>query len=453
MRSGKVTVMSVESPSPDTAASAPGSAQSAAARVPVETAQAGHAVVTVLTPVYRDPQYRRLWTVGMLVGLARWVETLAFAVFTFAQTQSALWVASLMMLRMLPLGLFGVSLGALAVRVSRRKVLLTGHAAMLVINLGLLLLSLLGHIEVWHLAAASALNGVLWAGDMPMRRGLMGDIAGPRRVAQAMSLDAAASSGCRLVGPVLGGWLMAHGGLSGVFLCSAVLYVPIVVALAQLKEPRSSVPSSPGSVLGLLAGGFQAARESPQLRAALWLTILFNLFAWPVLSMVPVIGQERLLLDAQGVGLLASVDGVGALLGALLLSMGASRLRHAPVFLVAVVSFLVLQLLLAWSPKVLLTAVALLALGISQAGFGAMQATLAYTTAPERRRAEAMGLMTMCIGVSPLGFLAVGSLAERWGTSAAILICSLCGLLAVALTWPVCRACLRVQTVAPAEKR
>lgn len=395
------------------------------------------------SPIHRDRQYLRLWAVGLLVSLARWVETLAFAVFAYAHTQSALWVASLMMLRMLPLGLFGVSLGALAVRVSRRKALLTGYTVMLAVNLGLLLLSLSGRIEVWHLVAVSALNGVLWAGDMPLRRGLIGDIAGPRRVAQAMSLDAAAASGCRLLGPVLGGWLMAHAGLPGVFLCSALLCLSIVLALVQLQEPVATAALAKRSVRAMLLEGFEAARESPQLLAALWLTMLFNLFAWPVLSMVPVIGQAHLGLDAQGVGLLVGLEGVGALLGALLLSLGAAQVRQAPVFLAAVLSFLVLQLLLAWSPHVLLAAVALLLLGMAQAGFGAMQSTLAYTAAPTHRRAQAMGLMTMCIGVSPLGFMWVGLLAEWLGTSAAIVVCSVCGGLGVALTWPICRACLR----------
>lgn len=396
-----------------------------------------------LPPIHSDPQYRRLWAVGMVVGLTRWVDILAFAVFTYEQTGSAFWVASLMTLRMLPLALLGLTLGALAVRVSRQRLMLGAHAAMFATYLGLLCLSVWGRVEVWHLAAASAIHGVLWASDMPVRRGLIGDIAGPLRVAQAMSLDAVAASACRLLGPLLGGLLIARGGLTAVFLCSALLYLPILVALAGLREHRLAPAPAWRSVGALLAGGFQAARESPALRAALWLTIVFNLFAWPVLSMVPVIAQERLQLDPQGVGLLASLDGVGALIGALLLSSGLGRLRHGAVYLGAVLSFLILQLVLAWSPQLMVSALALLALGVAQTGFGVMQSTLAYTTAPERRRPEAMGLMTMCIGASPLGFLAVGALAERLGTSVAMSLFTACGLLCVALSWPLCRACLR----------
>jgi hypothetical protein len=100
-------------------------------------------------------------------------------------------------------------------------------------------------------------------------------------------------------------------------------------------------------------------------------------------------------------------------------------------------------MVLAWSPVALLTGLALLLLGLVQAGFAVMQTTLVYTATAEARRPEAMGLMTMCIGASPLGFLAVGALAERLGAPGATLLCGVCGLLGVALTWPVCRACLR----------
>ena len=394
-------------------------------------------------PVYRDPQFRKLWLVGMLVSLIRWLEILAYAVFTYDHTQSALWVASLMTLRMLPLALFGLALGALAARVSRRRVLLLTHAALLAISLVLLLLSAFGTIEVWHLALASALHGIVWACDMPMRRALMGDIAGPGRVAQAMSLDAVTSNACRLVGPALGGFLIAHGGLTAVFAVIALIFVPVLVALARLVEPHVEPADHKLSFGAMLTGGFQAARESPLLLAALWLTILFNLFAWPILSMVPVIGREQLQLDPQGVGLLASLDGIGALLGALLLSTVASRLRHGPVYLGAVVGFLLLQMLLAWSTLAWVAGMTLFALGVVQAGFAVMQTTLVYTATPVARRAEAMGLMTMCIGASPLGFLAVGALAERLGAPMATLVCGICGLVGVALTWPLCRACLR----------
>lgn len=394
-------------------------------------------------PILRDPQLLRLWAVGMLMSLIRWVEILAFAVFTYERTQSALWVASLMMLRLLPLSLFGLALGALATRQSRRTVLIVTHAMLFATSFVLLVLSLLGMVAVWHLALASFINGVVWAGDMPMRRSLMGDIAGHARLVRTMSLDAVVSNACRLIGPGLGGFLLARGGLTAVLVFTTVFYLPVLAALAGLSRHRVTPDAVKPTLRGLLVRGLQAARESPALRATLWITILFNLFAWPVLSMIPVIGQVRLNLDAQGVGLLASVDGVGSLLGALVLTSFAGRLRQGPLYLGSVVLFLVLQIVFGWSWNVWLTAAVLLAIGVVQAGFSVMQATLVYIAAPEGRQSEALGLMTMCIGVAPLGFLAMGWLTEQLGAPVAATLTALCGLAAIGLTWPLCRTCFQ----------
>ena len=393
-------------------------------------------------PIHRDPQLHRLWAVGMLMSLIRWLEILAFAVFTYDQTKSALWVASLMMLRLLPLSLFGLALGALASHMSRRRLLIVTHAGLLATGLLLLIVSAFGAIEVWHLAAASFVNGIVWAGDMPLRRALIGDLAGHGRIVQAMSVDAVVSNACRLIGPVLGGVLLARGGLSAVLLCATLLYLPVLAALVGLVDPSPDhEATTKPTIRELLLRGLHAARESRPLQATLWITMLFNLFAWPVLSMVPVIGRDQLHLDAQGVGLLASIDGIGSLLGALALTSVARHLRHGPVYLGAVLLFLALQVAFAWSQHVLLTGAILFAIGVAQAGFAVMQPTLVYTTAPADRRSDAMGLMTMCIGVGPLGFLAIGWLAERVGAPMAALICALTGLVAVALTWRLCRAC------------
>ncbi|MEO6624619.1 MAG: hypothetical protein ABIN37_07290, partial [Burkholderiaceae bacterium] len=80
-----------------------------------------------------------------------------------------------------------------------------------------------------------------------------------------------------------------------------------------------------------------------------------------------------------------------------------------------------------------------------QAGFAVMQPTLVYTTTEPDQRSDAMGLMTMCIGVGPLGFLALGWLADRLGAPMAALICAVSGLVAVALSWPLCRECFRAR--------
>jgi MFS family permease len=399
---------------------------------------------TASPPIHQEGRFRRLWTVGLLSSLIRWIDVLSFSVVTYQQTHSAFWVASMMMLRMVPLALFGIAFGAIAARISRRTGLLVCQGVLMATTLALLAASTWGVLQVWHLAVAAFISGVVWAGDMPMRRGFIGDVVGAPRMSQAMALDAVANNGSRLAGPAVGGLLLASGGMTAVLVVDAVLYVLVLAALLGLPKPVApKTAGSPRVGWSRLLDGLRAARESPRLTAILCNTIIFNIFCWPMVSMIPVIAQEQLQLGTEATGLLASMDGLGALLGAVLLTSMAQRLRHGPVYIGGTILFLVMLPLFALSGQPLLAALFLVGLGAGQGAFAVMQSTLVFLVAPAERRLEAMGLMTTCIGVAPLGFVFVGWLAERFGASGAAIVCSGSGLLTLALTWSVWKPCLR----------
>jgi len=402
-----------------------------------------------MLPIHRNPQVQRLLALGLLGSLIRWLEILAFGVFTYQQTGSAFWVASMTMLRMLPMGLFGIAFGALAARISRRRGLLVVQGSLLAITLTLLLVSKAGELEIWHLAVASFINGTAWAGDNPMRRGLIGDIAGALHMPRAMALDVVGNSGCRLGGPALGGVLLASGGMEAVLLVTTLLHLTGFVTTLALDESPARRNGSKSGTWSILVGGFQAAREFPRLAATLYMTLVFNIFGWPALSMVPVIGQERLGLSTQGIGVLGSMDGAGALVGAGVVIALARRISHSQVYVGGVAIFLAMLPVVAFSVHPVLTGAALMVIGVGQSGFSIMQATLVFTSVPTERRLEAMGMLTMCIGIAPLGFLAVGWLAGRYGAPAAMATCAIGGLLCLIATWPWWRVGLREFSGAP----
>jgi MFS family permease len=388
-----------------------------------------------------EPDFRRLWTVGVIGYYVRWMEILVFGVFAYERTDSAFLVASMLMLRLLPLGVLGVPLGALAARVPRREMLIATTVVLAATSMTLLLISMTGNLEYWHLATASFISGVAWAGDNPLRRAFMGSIAGHTRMGAAMALDVGASNASRLAGPLTGGLILAHVGIGAVFGLVLTLYVLSLAALLRVRGEEAHRSSATVGIVASLSAGFIAARDNPRLAGALWITVLFNLFGWPVLSMVPVIGRDRLGLAADGIGLLASVDGVGTLLGAVVLASFARPALYGRIYVSGVTLFLVMLPAFALSTHPLAAAAALLMVGFGQSAFSVMQATIVFVSAPIERRVHAMGLLTMCIGTGPIGFLALGALAERFGASAASVASALAGLVALGLTWRWWRAC------------
>jgi hypothetical protein len=115
------------------------------------------------------PNFWRLWSVGLMVFTVRWLETIAVGVFVYQHSRSAFLVAMMTMLRLLPMGLFGAFIGTWAENIERRITLIAVVMLMLTTSVSLALLAYSGHLAIWHLAAASFLNGLGWAADNPVR--------------------------------------------------------------------------------------------------------------------------------------------------------------------------------------------------------------------------------------------------------------------------------------------
>jgi MFS family permease len=384
--------------------------------------------------LFRERDFLRLWTAGLCIFVVRWLEILAVGVFAYAATGSAFVVAVLTMLRLLPMGLFGAFLGAAADRMDRRRALLLVVLSQAVTSAVIAALAFFDAVAVWHLAVASFMNGIAWAADNPVRRAMIGQVVGPARMGVAMSVDVATSNGSRVLGPTLGGALLATVGLDGAFLLSVVIYAPAVVAVLRL--PRT--PPAPGvvraPVLASIAEGFALVRREPRLVGALLVTLLFNLFGWPCTSMIPVIGKDRLELGPQGVGLLAGMDGVGAFMGAVTIALLARPQHYKAIYLGGISLFLAMTVAFALATGPLLAGTALLVSGVGGAAFAIMQPTLVFLATPAEMRSRVLGLLSVCIGLGPIGFLVLGGLAEMVGASAATAMMALAGLAAIAAT-------------------
>ena len=371
---------------------------------------------------------------GFAICVVRWLEMLALAVFAYQITGSAFVVAMLAMLRLLPMGLFGAVIGAAAERFDRRRVLILVVASSMVVTLTLAILASLGAIEVWHLALASFINGIGWAADHPVRRMLIGDAVGAERIGDALSVDTATNNGTRVLGPILSGLLLAEYGITSVFWFSLALYAPALVAALRIGMRRHSAATKPASFITSIREGLAWLHRDRRLTGVFVMTIIFNIFGWPATSMVPVIGTDYLNLGPKGVGLLASCDGVGGLLGALLMVAVARAAWYGRIYVSAVALYLVTVVLFATAPGIPIAAVSLFLSGMFGAGFAVMQATLVYRAAPVEMRARLLGLVSVCIGTGPIGFLYLGFLAEMFTPRTATVALAAQGMLVMLLT-------------------
>jgi MFS family permease len=379
--------------------------------------------------------FRKVWLVGALGGVVRWIELLAFAVYVFDVTHSPFQVALVSLVRMLPLAFFGALVGAMADRVERQKIVLGGLILLFFVALLLAWLAQSGRLEIWHLLAGSLINGFYWSTDMPARRTLLGAIAGAERTAPAMALDASTNSLTRAVGPVTGGLLVAFTGLPGALVLGAGLYGVAILLMLSLPRQEGGRAAPTLGLWRTLKEGLSYAAGDRTVLGIMIVTVIFNIWVFPYTSMIAVIGREDLGLGPFNVGLLMSLEGAGAFIGAIAVAYLGRPSDYGRIYLYGAVLGAICLMLFANSPHPLLSGLMLLLAGIGAGSFSSMQATLMLLAAPPEVRSRLMGVLSVCIGLGPLGFAHLGLMADWLGAVQAVTIMGLEGLCAFALAW------------------
>lgn len=374
------------------------------------------------------------------MSAVRWIEFLVVAVFTYQVTGSAFIVTMMTLLRLLPMALFGAFMGAWADRLDRRLAMLGILIATLFSSAAIAGLAYAGRLEVWHLAVSCFINGTAWASDNALRRILIGDVVGADRMATAMALDIGANNASRMLGPAIGGVLMATSGIEAPYLLSMGLYLMAIGAVVGFRYRKPAAHVEAGTVLSRMVEALQEVRRRRDLQGILAVTAIYNLFGWPFYSLVPVIGKDNLALGPEGVGVLSSMDGVGAMVGAAWVILLAKPAHYHAVYVGAVALFHLMMIVFALMAQPLLAGAFLTATGITGACFAVMQTTLLYRAVTPDMRSRMLGLLSVCIGAGPIGFLQIGILAELLGARTAIVILAIEGLIALALSFPLWRS-------------
>lgn len=384
-----------------------------------------------------DPSIRRLWLAGVAAGVVRWLEILAFSLWVFAETGSALAVTLIAFARMLPLLLLGAVAGAIADRFDRRRLLTFWFAAMGLAALALAALAAADRLGVPLLAAYTLLTGLFWTFEMPVRRTMLAEAAGMARVHTSMSLEMTSTQATRLLGPLTGGWLVAWGGIAGVLGLVALLNFAGALLLAGAAAGAAAVPRTE-PLLRRLRDGLGYVRRTRLILAVVVSTGLFNLWYMPYLALAPVVAETTMRLSPGPIGVLMAAEGIGAVVGALWVGAYARPAWFAVVYSAGGTLIAASVLGFAAFAAPLAGFVLLLAGGFGMACFATMQTSLILIVASPEMRVRAMSVMVLAIGTAPIGFLLAGLLADAFGARLALALFAGFGalaMLACSATW------------------
>lgn len=326
--------------------------------------------------------------------------------------------------------------GALADRLPRRSLVImsqTGNAVMTII-IGLL--DVTGIVNFWQVMAIGFINGSLMAFNMPSRQAILSEIVPEKSLMNAISLNNSGMNLTRIVGPALAGFLILFIGTHGVFFIVGGIYVFSVISTLMIDAGRTPASSSRKGVGGDIKEGLAYVAADPGRKGLVILMLITTLFGFSFWGLLPAWAREALDVQSDGLGILMTIMGVGALFGTLGLASlpGLSRRRGLILLGCTIIWGVGLA---AFSQTTLYWAAVpfLLLIGVISSIHMSLGMTMMQTLAAPEMRGRMMSIGMMTFGAMPLSSVPFGILAERIGTPSSLFISgALLSIVALAFT-------------------
>jgi MFS family permease len=373
--------------------------------------------VARLTRALRHRNYR-LFVGGQTVSLVgTWITRVATSWLVYRLTGSELLLGVVGFCGQIPTLLIAPFAGVLVDRWDRRRLLVITQILSMLQSAVLGVLTLQGLITVRWLLLLQIVQGVINAFDTPARQAFVVEMVEDRAdLPNAIAMNSSMVNGSRIIGPSIGGLLIAAFGEGWCFLVDAVSYVFVVASLLMMRLPRGGAARVEARVLDELRAGLQYVAGSAPIRTALVVLSIVSAMAMPYSVLMPAYVAHVLGGGPNTLGLLMTASGVGALAGALYLAGRTTVVGLGRIVTYATLAFGAAMIGFAFART---EWTALLVLPIVGGAFMVQMAatnTVLQTLVDDRLRGRVMAFYTMAFfGTAPIGSLVAGVAADRFG--------------------------------------
>ncbi|MHA7683498.1 MFS transporter [Cupriavidus sp. PET2-C1] len=359
----------------------------------------------------------RLWAGGAIVSnVGTWMQRTAqdWLVLTHLTHKNATSVGVVMALQFGPQMLLLPLTGFAADHFDRRKLLLATQAAMGTLALGLGLLTLSGHVQLWHVYLFAFLLGCVTAFDSPARQTFVAELVGDSDLSNAVALNSTSFNAARMIGPAVAGVLISVVGTGWVFLINAASFVAVLGALSRLRLGELHRKARAVRTRGSFAEGFRYVWRRPDLKAALLMLFLIGTFGLNFPIFISTMSVTVFHAGADQFGFLTSIMAIGSVTGALLAARRAKP--RFSLLLAGATVFGVGCALAAIMPSYALFGLALIMVGVAaQTVTTSTNSLVQLSTEPAMRGRVVAILFALALGGTPLGAPIVGWVADTFG--------------------------------------
>jgi MFS family permease len=370
-----------------------------------------------LPPALRHRRYRLLW-IGLLISVAG----------TQMQTAAILWhvnelsgepiaLGGVGLSRIAPVLILSLLAGALADTWNRRRLMLLTQSTLALLAALLGWITRSGYDSIWVIYAVTAATAGVTAFDLPARQSLIPNLVPREHLTNAFSLGSIAFQTGAIVGPALGGLVLAHLGVDWAYWINALSYLAVILALLLMgpvrQEPQAA--SNSGVSLAAVGEGVRFIRGQPIVLSSMLLDFFATFFS-SATALLPIFAKEILHVGPVGYGWLVSAQSVGAICAATLIAVRGQIAGQGKVLLQSVTLFGLATIVFGLSRLYWLTFAALAVAGASDTVSTILRNTIRQLQTPDRLRGRMVSVNQMFfMGGPQLGELEAGIVAQLAG--------------------------------------
>lgn len=379
---------------------------------------------------WKSGPFRRFFVANFLAVAARSLQMTVIGYIVYELTGSSFLLGLVSFMQMAPVLVLAPLVGVLVDHFDRRKILsiifLIKASALLTLGI----LSFLGHLSVVAIAITVSVLGAAGAFSFPARSALLPNLVKRESLQSAIATNSILGTVARVSAPATGGLVLDIAGISAALLIGFGLYMPAVVLVLLIPLQVASVtaaaraPFSASRAMRTFGsdlrdvGGY--IKQNAMLRAALVNDIVPFMFGMSYVAMLPAVALTTLDGDATTLGILHGVSGIGALCGTIITGIMSGRGKRGRVIWLSMLCWGIAMLGVAAGSGYLLVLTGLFFVGLFQALYIVQNDTLVQLFTIDRFRGRVIAAQAMINGLTTIGFLEIGLVAEAATLSIAI---------------------------------
>jgi MFS family permease len=356
----------------------------------------------------RHRNYRLLWIGSVISQSGDWMDQIAFNWLIYDMTGSAVALAMVNLCRAGPMILFTLVGGVAADRIERRRLMLITQSVSMVLALVLAGLLSAGMLTVWMAFTIATLRGITNSFNQPARQSLISELVPEYDLPNAVALNSATMNLTKIIGPTIGGILIAFVSVSGAFYLNGISFIAVLWCLKIMVIPARKTLRSNAGVFGDLVAGMSYLRRTITLRTLVILGLVPLVLGQPYQTMLTVFAKDVFRDGGLGLGLMQSAAGLGAVCGAIYIASSANSSRFVFRMMVGIVGFGACLLVFAVSPVLPIAIIALLGVGFAMQTYNTSNNTMLQMNVDPEYRGRVLSTLSIQRGLVPLGTVVAG---------------------------------------------